>query len=383
MKKILSIFLLCLISAAVFSEGMSSRSVGNNSKYPSNVVQTPDGFAQVKGFSNATQRTTATALGYTDDQAGSTAYKTALADTANAANCQAAYGKPCGQLTKTEYTAVLTMQSQTLSVSASPSSLYSGGGTATLTTTGNQSTVTYTASGPCTVSGSTVTASNTAGTCTITANAPAALPSYKAAAPTPFQITINPLLTQSITLSADASSIAKGETTAVRSAGYQAGYSPTYTASSGCSIVNTQGPAWTVTAGNSTGTCTITATAPANGNYAQWTGTINITITGDVSRCFVVDFTNNNYNPTCGSGNRVATFAEMQKNVCQSVAFTWRGSSSVYLQGSNGRFIRHGVGYPSSWTIATFSSGASSDSYGKSGNSFSLGSTEAVVCVTP
>ena len=383
MKKILSIFLLCLTSATVFSEGMSSRSVGNSSKYPSNVVQTADGYAQVIGFTNAAQRTTATTLGYTDNQAGATAYKAAVADTGNAANCQAAYSKTCGQLTKTEYAAVLTMQSQTLSVSASASSIYIGR-TATLTTTGNQSTVTYTASGACTVSGSTVTASNSPGSCTITANAPIALPTYKAASPTNIAITVNPLIVQQITLSADDATVIKNSTTKVRSAGYQAGYYPTYTASSNCSVTDTKSPAWTVTAGNTVGTCTITGNAPANGDYAAWTGTINITIGNQgLANCFVIDFTNNNYNPTCGAGNRLATFTEMQTPLCQAVAFTWRGSSSVYLQGSDGRYIRNGVGYGTNWTIATFAAGATTDAYGKSGNSFSLGSTEAAVCGTP
>jgi hypothetical protein len=190
-------------------------------------------------------------------------------------------------------------------------------------------------------------------------------------------ITVNPRLAQVITLSAASASIVAGGTTLLTSAGNQA--TVTYTASGACTVSGS-----TVTAGASEGACTITGNASATGNYAAGTGTVAITVTArPPSRCFVIDFTNNNYNPTCGAGNRLATFTEMKTNLCQVVAFTWSGSSSVYLQGSNGRYIRNGVGYPSSWTIATFAAGAATDSYGKSGNSFALGSTEAAVCVTP
>jgi len=441
----------------VFSENMSSRSVGNSAKYPANVVTTALSIAQGKGFNDVTQQTLCGSKGYSEDQAGATACQAQLADTD--VNCVGAYSRACSALTKAEYTIVKALQSQTLTVASSPSSL-TVGTQATLSTSGNQAAVTYTAMGACTVSGSTVTAAASAGTCTITANAPYTA-GYKAASPTAFSIavggklaqpltvtaastviytggstttvtttgnltggsvtyaasgactvagstvtpgasagsctitattvsnvsytsgigsvviTVNPRLAQVITLSAASASIVAGGTTLLTSAGNQA--TVTYTASGACTVSGS-----TVTAGASEGACTITGNASATGNYAAGTGTVAITVTArPPSRCFVIDFTNNNYNPTCGAGNRLATFTEMKTNLCQVVAFTWRGSSSVYLQGSNGRYIRNGVGYPSSWTIATFAAGAATDSYGKSGNSFALGSTEAAVCVTP
>ena len=459
MKKILSIFLLCLCSVTVFSENMSSRSVGNSAKYPANVVTTALSIAQGKGFTDVAQQTAATAKGYTDDQAGATAYQAQLADTANAANCVGAYSKACSALTKAEYTIVKALQSQTLTVASSPSSL-TVGTQATLSTSGNQAAVTYTAMGACTVSGSTVTAAASAGTCTITANAPYTA-GYKAASPTAFSIavggaqpqpltvaaastviytggstttvtttgnltggsvtyaasgactvsgstvtpgasagsctitattvsnvsytsgigsvviTVNPRLAQVITLSAASASIVAGGTTLLTSAGNQA--TVTYTASGACTVSGS-----TVTAAASAGACTITGNASATGNYAAGTGTVAITVTDPPpTRCFVIDFTNNNYNPTCGAGNRLATFTEMKTSLCQVVAFRWNGSSSVYLQGSDGRYIRNGVGYGTNWTIATFSAGAATGSSGKSGNSFALGSTEAAVCVAP
>jgi len=232
-KNTLLVFLLCLSSATVFSEGMSSRSVGNNSKYPSNVVQTPDGFAQVKGFSNAAQGTLCVAIGYTDDQAGASSCRLQLADTDT--NCTAAYMKTCANLTKIEYTAVKNLQSQSLNVSAASSTINTGQ-TTTLTTTGNQSTVTYTASGPCTVSGSTVTATNSSGTCTITANSAAALPTYKAASPTNIAITVAGRLSQPLTVSAASTAIYKGSgTTTITVTGKQT--TPlTYKASGACTI---------------------------------------------------------------------------------------------------------------------------------------------------
>ena len=345
MSRFLFFILFGLASVAVFSEGMSSRSVGNSQAYPRNVVQTPDGFAQVNGFTNAAQRTTATTLGYSDDQAGSTAYKAAVADTGNAANCQAAYSKTCGQLTKTQYTAVLTMQSQTLSVSVSASSL-SVGGTATLTTTGNQSTVTYTASGACTVSGSTVTASDTGGSCTITANAPIALPTYKAAAPTNISITVVSsingytnaaqrtaalalgytdnqagatlyqaaladtgnaatcqaaysvntcgqltktqysavlaLQSQTLSVSANPNSLNRGGTATLTTSGNRS--TVTYTASGACTVSGS-----TVTASDTEGTCSITANAPYTAGYKAAAATnISITVSSLVEQQFTL-----------------------------------------------------------------------------------------------
>jgi hypothetical protein len=124
MSRFLFFILFGLASVTVFSEGMSSRSVGNSQAYPPNVVQTPDGFAQVIGFTNAAQRTTATTLGYTDDQAGASSCRLHLADTDT--NCTAAYTKTCANLTKTEYTAVKNMQSQSLNVSAASSTITTG-----------------------------------------------------------------------------------------------------------------------------------------------------------------------------------------------------------------------------------------------------------------
>ena len=278
MKKILSIFLLCLCSVTVFSENMSSRSVGNSAKYPANVVTTALSIAQGKGFTDVAQQTAATAKGYTDDQAGATAYQAQLADTANAANCVGAYSKACSALTKAEYTIVKALQSQTLTVASSPSSL-TVGTQATLSTSGNQAAVTYTAMGACTVSGSTVTAAASAGTCTITANAPYTA-GYKAASPTAFSIAVGGAQPQPLTVAAASRVIyAGGSTTTVTTTGNLTGGSVTYAASGACTVSGS-----TVTPGASAGSCTITATTVSNGSYLAGVGSVVITVSAPVIR---------------------------------------------------------------------------------------------------
>jgi hypothetical protein len=260
----------------VFSENMSSRSVGNSAKYPANVVTTALSIAQGKGFTDVTQQTLCGSKGYSEDQAGATACQAQLADTD--VNCVGAYSKACSALTKAEYTIVKALQSQTLTVASSPSSL-TVGTQATLSTSGNQAAVTYTAMGACTVSGSTVTAAASAGTCTITANAPYTA-GYKAASPTAFSIAVGGKLAQPLTVAAASTVIyTGGSTTTVTTTGNLTGGSVTYAASGACTVSGS-----TVTPGASAGSCTITATTVSNGSYLAGVGSVVITVSAPVIR---------------------------------------------------------------------------------------------------
>jgi hypothetical protein len=275
-KNTLLVFLLCLCSVTVFSENMSSRSVGNSAKYPANSVTTALSIAQGKGFTDVTQQTLCGSKGYSEDQAGATACQAQLADTD--VNCVGAYSKACSALTKAEYTIVKALQSQTLTVASSPSSL-TVGAQATLSTSGNQAAVTYTAMGACTVSGSTVTAAASAGTCTITANAPYTA-GYKAASPTAFSIAVGGKLAQPLTVAAASTVIyTGGSTTTVTTTGNLTGGSVTYAASGACTVSGS-----TVTPGASAGSCTITATTVSNGTYLAGVGSVVITVSAPVVR---------------------------------------------------------------------------------------------------
>jgi len=275
-KNTLLVFLLCLCSVTVFSENMSSRSVGNSAKYPANVVTTALSIAQGKGFTDVTQQTLCGSKGYSEDQAGATACQAQLADTD--VNCVGAYSRACSALTKAEYTIVKALQSQTLTVASSPSSL-TVGAQATLSTSGNQAAVTYTAMGACTVSGSTVTAAASAGTCTITANAPYTA-GYKAASPTAFSIAVGGKLAQPLTVTAASTVIyTGGSTTTVTTTGNLTGGSVTYAASGACTVAGS-----TVTPGASAGSCTITATTVSNGSYLAGVGSVVITVSAPVIR---------------------------------------------------------------------------------------------------
>jgi len=220
----------------------------------------------------------------------------------------------------------------------------------------------------CTVSGTTITAV-ASGTCNITATkAASGLYSLMTSAPVSLEV----LTAQILTVTAASNSIYTSGTTTLSTSGNQSVV--TYAASGSCTVSGS-----TVTAGSSAGTCTITASAPATAGYSVGSATKTITVNGQPSACWVV-----NYNSSsCGSGNRLATTAEITTARCLNTSFTWAGSSSAYLQGSNGGYVKHGVGYNSNWTISSFVSGSASHGGLGSVNNFSLGSTQAAVCVTP
>ena len=111
---------------------------------------------------------------------------------------------------------VNALQAQTLTVTAASNSIYTSG-TTTLSTTGNQGTVSYSASGACTVSGSTVTAGTSAGSCTITATA-AAAPGYSSGTGTT-AITVSALQAQNLTVTAASNSIYTSGTTTLSTTG--------------------------------------------------------------------------------------------------------------------------------------------------------------------
>jgi hypothetical protein len=172
--------------------------------------------------------------------------------------------------------------SQTINWTPPASETWTTGGTGTFTLTASDSagtTVTFASSTGtvCTVSGTTVTML-LPGTCTITATAPAG-GSYLLTTGSPVNITINPGV-QTITWTPPGTQtwVAGGAGTfPLGTASDTAGTTVTFASSTGtvCTVSGTNVTMLTK------GTCTITATATAGGNYAATSGSpVNITING-------------------------------------------------------------------------------------------------------
>ena len=172
--------------------------------------------------------------------------------------------------------------SQTINWNPPASETWTTGGTGTFTLTASDSagtTVTFASSTGtvCTVSGTTVTML-LPGTCTITATAPAG-GSYLLTTGSPVNITINPGV-QTITWTPPGTQtwvVGGAGTFPLGTASDTAGTTVTFASSTGtvCTVSGTNVTMLTA------GTCTITATATAGGNYAATSGSpVNITING-------------------------------------------------------------------------------------------------------
>ena len=170
--------------------------------------------------------------------------------------------------------------SQTINWNPPASETWTTGGTGTFTLTASDSagtTVTFASSTGtvCTVSGTTVTML-LPGTCTITATAPAG-GSYLLTTGSPVNITINPGV-QTITWTPPGTQtwvVGGAGTFPLGTASDSAGTTVTFASSTGtvCTVSGTNVTMLTA------GTCTITATATAGGNYAATSGSpVNITI---------------------------------------------------------------------------------------------------------
>lgn len=258
------------------------------------------------------------------------------------------------------------------------SNLNLAAGAATLPTASGGSglqAITYTASGACTLNGSTLSAVST-GTCTVTASNPAngLYSVVSRSSSTTISNRNQPTLVISLP-----SSWNNNVGTATFSGG--AGSGAVTWASSNTAVCSVNAQSGQVTR-LSPGTCSLTVAKAADSSnfYSAATPTSAVlTVAADsfATSCWVVD-----YNSTsCGAG-RPASKSFIDSSLCSAVAFSTGGSYSIYLTGSDGRYIRNGMG--TNQTISGFTSGASWDGnygLGSSSNFGAIGSTQRVVCV--
>ena len=184
MKKIIKFIILIfsfILVSEILAEGMTLKKQGSGS-LPSNTIVTKSSFTftATKSVIYVNESTTLNSplndlVNYSATGACTVSGSTVTAG--NSSGICTISGQYANLINSLNIT-VNALQAQTLTVTAASNSIYTSG-TTTLSTTGNQGTVSYSASGACTVSGSTVTASTSAGTCTITATA-AAAPGYSA-----------------------------------------------------------------------------------------------------------------------------------------------------------------------------------------------------------
>ena len=280
MRKLIT-FIFLVFSLVVFkeisAEGMTLKKQGAGSP-PNNQVLTAEDFIPFANLSSSLNTGASLAISscgsYSCSVSGPcslTGSQLTLGSSPGTCTITARYGN----LSKTFAIAVIAPQN--ISVSASPSTINTSG-TTTLSTTGNQGTVTYSvSSGSCTVSGNTVTAGSSGGTCTITATA-AAVSGYAVGTATT-TITVNAILNQTITVTSNISTMYKRsgcnsvETATLTTTGNQcATPSVVYTTTgAGCSINGNL-----LSATTSSTSCTVTATQAAcsganNQNYAAAT----------------------------------------------------------------------------------------------------------------
>jgi CSLREA domain-containing protein len=175
---------------------------------------------------------------------------------------QRGYARPAGaacDIGAYEYGSALAKQSQTISFAALPDKLVSDPPFQISATASSGLPVTFTASGKCSVNGSTVTLSGKAGSCTITAHQ-AGSANYNPAPDVARSFAINKL-DQTISF-APLSNKTVGDPSFSVSASASSGLPVTFTASGKCSVNGT-----TVTLSGQAGSCTITAHQAGNSQY--------------------------------------------------------------------------------------------------------------------
>ncbi|MBA4697091.1 MAG: fibronectin type III domain-containing protein [Legionella sp.] len=182
-------------------------------------------------------------------------------------------------ITSSPITVTVTQASQaTLTAIAAPSSIpYQG--TATLSTSGGSGTgaVTYTISGGCSLTGTTLTG-DSVGNCSVTATK-AGDANYQPATSNAITVTVTQAPQATLVASANPSSIPYNSTSSLSTTGGSGTGAITYAVTAGnCSISGT-----TLT-GTGAGICSVVATKAADANYQQATSAaVNVTVTGFVS----------------------------------------------------------------------------------------------------
>ena len=176
------------------------------------------------------------------------------------------------------------LTAQTVTASATPSSIVSSTGTSVISGAGGAGTGTFSyaiKSGSCTLAGATLTASSTAAPCVVTATK-AADATYAAASA---DITVTVLTSQTITAVATPASIATGATSTLSTTGGTGSGTVTYQSTGGCTIVGT-----TLTAPSSAASCVVTATKAADAAYAGATSNVTVTVSATVTSTSPIDF---------------------------------------------------------------------------------------------
>ena len=175
----------------------------------------------------------------------------------------------------------------------------------------------------CAVSGSTLSAT-TSGTCLVTATQ-AADADYNATSSVQTTVTFA-MASQSITWSAPGTqSVAVGGTFSLGSASDSSGSTVTFSSST-TGVCTVSGTTVTVV---SFGTCTITPSAPASGQYLATTGTpSNITIAGKTSNGVSVTPSSSNYGNY--GGQELLTFTSTSSITSMSVTINVSGTSGLF-----------------------------------------------------
>ena len=180
-------------------------------------------------------------------------------------NASVAQTQKYNAATSSNVPVVVSPASRTLSLFANPSPMTFGGGSATLSATpsagGGSVTYQY-VSGPCTLSGSTLTSTG-AGTCIVNASI-AADGGYGAATSTNLSVTVNAAGQAPLTLNASPSTIALNSTSALSTSGGSGTGAVTYAVTGGSCTINGN-----ILTAAGAGSCTVTATKAGDGNYTQ------------------------------------------------------------------------------------------------------------------
>ncbi len=170
-----------------------------------------------------------------------------------------------------------TKQSQAaLTASASPSTIAFGAGNVAMSATGGSGTgaLSYAVvSGPCSVSGSTLSTTGV-GTCSVTASK-AADSNYNEITSAPISVVVTTATQAALTTSASPANIAFNGTSALSTSGGSGTGAVSYAVTAGGSFCSISGSTLT---GTGIGACTVTATKAADTNYNAATATVNVTV---------------------------------------------------------------------------------------------------------
>ena len=225
------------------------------------------------------------------------------------------------QVTQT-VNATLAPQTITFTSNAPSSAAYNSNFTVATTGGGSGNPVVFTSAGSCSNSGATFTVTSGTGTCWVIANQPGN--SNYSAAPQVTEPVNATLAAQTITFTTNAPPSAANGSSFTVAATASSGLAAVFTSSGSCSNA---GATYTMTSG--TGTCSVIANQPGNGNYAaalQVTQTVNATLASQT----ITFTTNAPASAANGSGFTVAATASSGLAVAYASAGSCSNSGATY-----------------------------------------------------